>query len=248
MNRLLTGRSAKALFLAILLALPAFSFAKVSSSVFQYFNANGKQETSNPVDPSLADVNITSYKPEGTSVPTTLDAVGNYSFTTEQVANGLVVRVEFTALPNYVNQVMVGGILVQFLTTGETATNKNLSVSFPGDFRQTNPQMATPCYVSTGATYLDDVVNWSYNSSDSAIGDETSITNSGQVGSLWGVAYSRFEKLIYTSAVLASTVPQLAVATALKGSAKFTHGSNVNITPLPPSPNPNCETVNVVKN
>lgn len=198
------------LFLVIFLGLGLVQNhlgAQVSGKVFHDFNANGTQQTSNPAEPALAGVMVTAFKPDGTSVSTTTDAAGAYSFTSGQISSGTSVRIEFTALPSYANQIMVGGNLVQFMTAGAGATNRDLGVSFPGDYCQTNPTMVTPCYVESGATDLDVVVKWSYNNTGTAPLDETAITNSGQAGSLWGVAYSRSQKLIYSSAILKCHIP-----------------------------------------
>ena len=181
--------------------------AQVSGKIFHDANANGTQQAINPTEPSLSGVSVTAYLIDGTSITVMSDVNGDYSFSAAQIPAGTPVRIEFTGLPNQANQLQVGGNLVQFLTAGAGATNKNLGVAFPADYCESNPFMVTPCYVETGDPNLDVVVRFSYKNVGTAPLDETPIAQSQMTGALWGIAYSRSQKLIYAAAVLKTHIP-----------------------------------------
>ncbi|MBL7814967.1 MAG: DUF11 domain-containing protein [Saprospiraceae bacterium] len=186
---------------------PSVSQAQVSGKAYHDVNANGTQQSSNPAESSLANVTVTAYKPDGSSVSTTTNSSGAYSFNSTQLPSGTKVRIEFTALPNISSTRLISGTSVQFVTAGASATNIDLGVGFANDQCQSNPLIVTPCYVETGDPGLDVVVKFSYTNTGTATLDKTAITTSSQAGSMWGEAYSRSRKLIYMSAVLKGHIP-----------------------------------------
>ncbi len=85
------------------------------------------------------------------------------------------------------------------------ATNVNFAVTYADNFCQANPKMATPLYRS-GANNAQ-LLTFSYNNEGLSPLDKTNIADSTVVGSLWGVAYSRSQKLLYAAAVLKRHIP-----------------------------------------
>jgi len=119
-------------------------------------------------------------------------------------------RVEFLippAISNVFKPTSAGdsnATLVQFVIPGQAV---NLGLANPLEFVESNPPVVTPCYVEGASSDVDIVVKFFYNNEGTATLDKTSITESHMAGSLWGLAYDKFEKKLFSSAVLKAHIP-----------------------------------------
>jgi hypothetical protein len=135
-----------ALPLVVLLA-PAIVYAQVSGNVFQDSNASGSLTGS---EIGIANVKVTAYFANGTSVTTNTDSSGNYSFTATQIPNGTAVRLEFTDLPSGFSSGPRGtgsGTTVQFVTAPNTSAN--LGAFYPCEYCQDNPRLLAANYYTS---------------------------------------------------------------------------------------------------
>ncbi|OQX02675.1 MAG: hypothetical protein BWK73_41960 [Thiothrix lacustris] len=176
--------------------------ADISGKVFHDFNANG---TLDGTESGVAGVTVTATDAAGTAATATTVADGTYSFPNSgATAVGNKVRVEFSNLPEFANSgAATTGTGVQFITVA-AATTANFAITYADNYCQANPKMATPLYRS--GTGNNQVLMFSYLNEGLTPLDKTTIADAS-IGSLWGVAYSRSQKLLYTSAVLKSHIP-----------------------------------------
>lgn len=199
-------------FIVILCLITHYALAQ-SGTVFRDYNANGTKDTNEPL---VSGIFVKAYNASGAlcaSATSTGTTAPNYTLPTTCTGQ---VRVEFE-IPSTNSGASIAsldytsyggstyGTSVQFVSAG--ASNINFGVYYPADYCQSNPPIITPCYVESSDSNLDIVVKFSYNNTGIAAMDKTSITNSSQVGSLWGMAFSKTKKTIYTSAVLKTHIP-----------------------------------------
>jgi hypothetical protein len=179
----------------------------VGGQVFNDFNADGVKDGSETS--GVSGVIIKAYDCNGTLVGTaTTDAFGIYSITSLQ-ASHYPLRVEFTNLPTYAGQGTLKGssghTTVQFTST--PSCSMDLGVLDPTDYCQNNPKLVIPCYVNGDplvagtASNSDAVVSFDYTASgyNSAL---MAHAPAQQVGALWGMAYNKFTKKIFSSATV----------------------------------------------
>jgi hypothetical protein len=194
--------------------------AQVSGRVFYDYNATSTQ-TSVTAEPGVAGVTVNAFKPDGTFVTATTDAAGAYAFTAVQLPSGTRVRVEFTGLPIDSYDGVFGaaagnsGTTTQFTTAGAAVTNINLGLIVPANYNEVNPLIGIPIHVSGNplgggsSSTMDAFASFDFNSSGN--GGTIAVTNTpndpvnhkipaSQIGSLWGVAYHKHTKKLYTSA------------------------------------------------
>jgi hypothetical protein len=130
--------------LVVCVFLPHSALAQVGGTVFQDSNGDGAQSSS---EIGVANVTVTAYFANGTSVATTTNSAGAYSFTATQVPNGTSVRIEFSGLPNGFFSGPQGsgsGTNVQFVTA--PSTSANLGAYYPCEFCQSNPRLLATNY------------------------------------------------------------------------------------------------------
>jgi uncharacterized repeat protein (TIGR01451 family) len=196
----------KILVLVVCLCASQFVRAQVGGKVFRDFNANGIHTTAapDPIEPGLQGVTVNAYDATGTLFTATTDAAGAYS-----ISGGTgPYRVEFI-LPTfyYASKGSTSNTTTQFVAAGGTA---DLGVNYPGDYCQTNPVIVIPNHdmgsgegnnrIGFGSLHYDD--------SGKQIqygGSTTDMTNDAtvdQIGSVWGVAYQKTKKRVFTSAFL----------------------------------------------
>ena len=200
-----------AISLLLMLLASVASLAQVSGTVFHDFNYDGTKTTSSTLtEVGVNAVTVTAYDATGATATATTSSSGAYSFPNSGItASGKSVRLEFSNLPSFANSGPGSGTSVRFVTAGSTANNVNLGITYSNDYCQTtNPLMVTPCYVESSDPDMDVVVRFSYNNTGTSALDKTEITSFSQVGgSLWGLAYSRTDSLLYAAAVLKTHVP-----------------------------------------
>lgn len=155
---------------------------------------------------TVDDVIVQVYDCEGQLVATdTSDTNGDWSVDTTGIA--FPVRVEFSNLPSWSYWTLNGvdsETSVQFVPSVNCTVNAAL-----GDmtyYCESNPIIVTPCYVENGNANTDVVVKFSYENEGTATQDKAVITYSQQSGSLWGLAYDKVNKILYSAAVLKSHI------------------------------------------
>lgn len=188
--------------------------AQVTGTVYRDFNENGVREQ--PGEIGVGSVTITVFNISGGVVGTATSSTlvgtqGQYSiplYTTGQY------RVQFANLPaGYYsgpqNTTATGGsTAVQFITIATTpvSATANLGINYPADYCQAAPTYLVPCYVngdplSTTVGAQPSLVSVAYSATGVAnASSETAITTQNAAGSVFGVAYQRVSKVIFTSA------------------------------------------------
>ncbi len=209
--------------LAFLFAITSFVLqAQVSGIVYKDYNTSGTREniTAIPsfVEPLVQGITVKAYSATDVLLATTnTDAAGAYSFT----GLTLPVRVEFSNLPagylpsNATNQTSITGSNVQFYTAASTTAD--FRINSPSDFCQANFPQVTHPYSAVAKNYIglanlsaehalvgNDLNQATITTPNFTSGGNTPVDlarNNG-VGNTWGVAYSRSNRIVYTSAVV----------------------------------------------
>ena len=139
---------------------------------------------------------------------TTTDYWGQYTFGTLSPAPSTTnkYRIEFSNIPspffptfNGTN----GRTDVQFITAASCAVS--LGVNNPADYCQSNPKLATPCYINGDiGTDLpaDAMVTWDYTAFGIGSATKKTVSNKVNIGSTWGMAYSNKTNRMYASTFL----------------------------------------------
>lgn len=191
-----------------------------SGTVFRDFNGNGSPDNSATfTEPGVLGVVVTAY---GTGGPKSVTTTSTGSFTITGMSG--TVRLEFTNLKaGDFDGVRVGNSAtnVQFVTASTTGIL--YGINYPSDFCQSNPDLATPCYVNVNPTSLasgsaadlDAFVSLPYSStgrdadtnifSGSVVQSPTmpdhDVTVS-KIGAVWGIAYQRESKFMLAATVV----------------------------------------------
>ena len=236
------------LLFALPMALPFAAQAQVSGTAFRDFNGNGTQGIATPnLELGASGVIVTAYLPNGSSVVTTTDAAGDYSFTAAQIPSGTQVRIEFEIPPttacnsgsvNYSGA--SGGTSVQFVSGG--ASNVNFGISNPAEYTGNTPSppsVIVPVSVTgyVGFTVFGATVNnvnipalkmVGYNDGttpgNTNPSSGTTIATMQDIGNVWGTAYQKQSKLLFSSAIVKRHA-------GLKGTAGDIYVTNLNGTP-----------------
>ncbi|MCU0491465.1 MAG: carboxypeptidase regulatory-like domain-containing protein [Chloroflexaceae bacterium] len=175
------------------------------------------------VDAGVGGVTVTAYDGSGAEVGTATSG-SDGSYTLNHTATGQV-RVEFT-IPSALAGFQPGpfgsgangsGTSVQFVAA--TTDNVNFGVVLPAEFCQDNPQLATSCYLfgnqsgrnnpavdpvlvgfpySAGSTRTT-ATGTSDTFSDFQQPGATYVTAAGQMGTTWGLAYSRTNRQLFAA-------------------------------------------------
>ncbi|XWW46170.1 carboxypeptidase regulatory-like domain-containing protein [Fibrella sp. USSR17] len=206
------------LFLFFGLLLPIVAQAQsISGTVFRDFNSNGVYDTppasTTHTELGLAGVEVKVFNAAGTNVTpglaVTTTASGSYTITPTQSGP---YRVELTfpaSLDHYFQGFVVSSQAsnVQFVTT--LPATVNFGVIYPKDFCQPNPDLAVSCFVSgdpllAGSSVADDdaLVKVPFGIASASTTSPTKLATALDVGSVWGAAYQRTTKKLFTSAFL----------------------------------------------
>lgn len=199
--------------------ITACSGNNLGGMVFKDFNDNGIKETGETA--GVASVSVKGIACDGTIYNGTTDGYGYYSLPVP--ANKYPVRVEFSSVPS-IYKLGVNGVgsrtSVQFV--GAPTCNVNLGIVNPIDYcSDNNLRVFVPCF-----TYGDPLLTPSNVSSENlsanadalvsipygvtaGIGttqpiyfDERSIAKASVIGTVWGLAYNKYTKRLFQSAVL----------------------------------------------
>ncbi len=206
----------------------AFATGTISGTVFNDYNSNGTFDTTATlanagggtvgvaVDTGVSGVTVTAYDGAGTAVGTTTSTT-NGTYTLTATGTGPY-RIEFTTIPSGFKPSFHGtnsGTTVQFVPDG-VSTNVSLGIARPADYCQNNPTLVTNCYNmgnqlnSSNSPFLDVSGRAAIHAFPYASGAlttpgalapaATSVATASQVGSTWGLAYSRTSKQVFTGA------------------------------------------------
>lgn len=197
------------LFLLTLgLVSPALVVAQtITGTVFQDINFNG---TKDAVEPGVGSVIVRAYDdndPIATPTATAISAAtGVYTLT------GLAAATKYRLEISNPNSWLFPGpngtgsqTTIRIATTG--ATNVNFGLVLPTDYCQTVPDVIVPCFVSGNplgngtAGSEDALVKFNYNNSGTS-GSMVHLASAKKIGTVWGVAYQRETKKLFSSAFL----------------------------------------------
>ncbi|WP_338872656.1 SdrD B-like domain-containing protein [Spirosoma sp. SC4-14] len=204
-------------FLILFTVLCQSVFAQISGTVYRDFNEDGVRSysTAAPLagEIGVGGVTVNLYSSTGLVATTTTSsatgtAAGTYSFT--GVTSGTIYRLEFVNLPTGTYDGPKGtnsATSIQFVTA--PTTTANFGINDPADYCQASPTFILPCYVNgnstgTGTSSTAGVlVTLPYSATSSGTSNTTQESAAGlnnQIGTVYGVAYQRATKFIYTSA------------------------------------------------
>ncbi|MBO0951163.1 SdrD B-like domain-containing protein [Fibrella forsythiae] len=182
--------------------------AGLGGTVFKDFNADGVHQPGEST--GLPDIKVKAITSDGATLTTATDSTGKYTLAVAPAA--YPVRVEFSNVPTYAGNGTINGAdgrtTVQFIATPDCAVD--LGVLNAQEYCQTDPLVMVPCFVngdplpggSTSGT-LDALVAFPYSlRGNKNMSSMTPLATAGQVGSLWGTAYDKFTRRLYTSAVM----------------------------------------------
>lgn len=212
------------LFLAfVLLKLNAHS-QSISGTVFRDFNSNGlKDNSTNFNEIGAAKVLVCAYRADGSLADSS--RTNDSGFYTLNVGAGSF-RIEFKDFPK--------GLFSSFQNNNQTSvqfknggdSNANLGINAPNDYCQSNPSIATSCYLA-GNVDGHVFVTFPYNFLDDTDGDlsanytdagspaswirpsrldpalnPTSISENSEIGTVFGIAYDRIQKVSFAGAFI----------------------------------------------
>ncbi|SOD90230.1 SdrD B-like domain-containing protein, partial [Spirosoma fluviale] len=199
--------------------------AQVSGIVFRDFDLNGVRSDTLPIEAGVSGVKVLAFVDlANMPIQRITDSDGKYSFSSSEIPAGKPVRIEFSDLPpgNYNGPYgKESATTVQFAKA--PASQVNVGVNYPADYCQpTNVQFVVPCYVN-GNTQIttdangnpvanerqagkaDALVSIAYSASGVASATNfppEHIATADQIGSVWGLAYHRRTKKIFSAAFI----------------------------------------------
>jgi hypothetical protein len=193
-----------------MLWLTYLTYAQITGTVYRDYNGNGIRGTTAPnKEPGVPGVTINAFNNADVLIASTIsDANGNYSIPfTEPVRLEFVVGAGQNCVnPSFdISSFSEDGNSVRFIST--STSNVNYAINTLDDYTiNSNPEVYTPRYIagdplgggSSGNT--DVFLGHSYNSSGSPISPKT--LNNSEIGSVWGVAYSKQAKKVFAAAFL----------------------------------------------
>jgi hypothetical protein len=177
----------------------------IGGKVFSDFNNNGVLNTTDSL--GFAGIKVYAFNCAGVKIDSAVtDSKGNYTLTKVTAADDSV-RIEFVASsfpawakPTYNGT--SGRTDVQFVKAPNCSVN--LGMVSMNDYCNTNPRLATPCYIDGAVSpnvtaYNDVLVSFNYN-----VGIPNKLTDAArtEIGSTWGLAYARSTQKMYASAFL----------------------------------------------
>lgn len=188
------------------------SVAQISGTVYRDFNEDGVRSYTatalGEIGVGGVGVNVyTSTGLAGTAITSSATAsAGSYTVT---VTGPGPFRVEFVNLPTGYFDGLRGtasGTSVQFVA-GLPATDVNLGINYPSDYCQTNPDLIVPCYINgnslgTGNAAERGVLIRLPYASRGDTPTETVMAINKEIGTVYGVAYQRTTKLLFTAALV----------------------------------------------
>lgn len=175
---------------------------------FRDYNQNGTRE---PQEEGIAGITVTAYDSTNTSIATaTTDARGWYKLS--GLSNGVQYRLEYTSLPSGLASGASGmdtASNVRFITAAADCA-AHYSVSDPVEYCQATPYVATssftggnPALAASGSyTSIHTFPYTAEGEDDTQTVAPSTKATAGQTGALWGMAYQKPTKTLYTSAAM----------------------------------------------
>jgi SdrD B-like domain len=198
-----------------LFALTGAIHAQIQGQVFQDSNGNGLL---NGAEVAVKDVIVTAYFSDATSVSTTTNTSGAYTFTAAQIPAGTKVRIEFTGLPAGFQSGPRGtgsGTTVQFVTA--PSTSADLGAFYPCEYCQENPRLIAATYYSAalasfGPTFGTEprILSFDYANRRSPpqafnpVGPDTNSQDITGIGNVQAFATQRRTKRVFIGAMASS--------------------------------------------
>lgn len=182
----------------------------IGGRVFFDFNSNGKIE---PSEYGLKDVTVKLYDDRDSLLCSTTTKTNGY-WACYDLEDSTRVRVEFEVLPGFfgAKSGAQSGALTQFSLVGNCETNAGFYTV--KDFVDEDPWMATTCFgrgdpIVTGSTVANEptlVVNRYLTPTDgrgiTGPNGNYYLAKASETGTVWGLAYQRETKKIFSSAIL----------------------------------------------
>ncbi|MCV6622496.1 MAG: hypothetical protein OIF51_12180 [Cellvibrionaceae bacterium] len=174
------------------------SFADITGSVFNDYNANGVDDGAN--EPPIADVMVSAYGVDGAAVgnsPQFTDSVGEFNLT------GIIgpVRLEFTLSETQKKFLFAGAGELSQVIFAEDGDNIDLPLHNPSLFCHSDPDIAVSCFVNgdsaSSVNPSDTVVAVSYLAANKSM-----LAAKQQTGAVWGLAYQRDGDRLFMSSML----------------------------------------------
>ncbi|MFY7883215.1 MAG: SdrD B-like domain-containing protein, partial [Dolichospermum sp.] len=183
--------------------------ANIGGTIFSDFNADGIKSTDETIS-GISSVNIKVIDKNGVTYTTTSQQFGRWVINTIP-AGAYPVRVEFTNIPaGYRNGTLNGTdgrTTVQFINAPDC--NVDLGVINDNDYCSNKAPIVIPQFVEGDPLNNSSFANYSsllmfpYDASGLKDPSKTKVlATAGQIGSTWGVAYNKYTKRIFVSAVL----------------------------------------------
>ncbi|MBP6624171.1 MAG: hypothetical protein KA198_03310, partial [Chitinophagaceae bacterium] len=195
----------KKLHLILLVLFTAFnaSHAQISGFAFRDFNADGVKNSNETI--GIQGVKVFLYANNGALIDSAVTtSTGQYSFVVAPSSNKLKIQFDKLSFPLNAKESFFGvnnGTDIQFVTAPNTAVNIGLNLE--GDYCGQNPKIVTPIFIDgasgTNTTGLNDAL---YSLNYSNYGAKTTEATRAETGSVWGVAYSKKTKQLYTASFL----------------------------------------------
>ncbi len=176
---------------------------------FKDFNSNGVLDSASDLaaDHGVANITVRAFAAGQSTPSATASSSATGAYTLTGLTSAGAYRIEFSALPSDYSPSFAGsGSSVQFANAG--ATNVNFALNAPCDYCQNAPYFATSFRINGdplaggGAGSLMSTLALPYSASGDTPIQHVTMTVGSQTGALWGMAYRRETRTLYTAAVV----------------------------------------------
>ncbi len=176
----------------------------VEGIIFRDYNGDGLKGM---YEPGVSGVTVRAYNSSNVQYgPVTSNASGIFALS---IPNGTQIRLEYSGLPSG-NASAPNGTdsrtTVRFVQS--PICSAHLGINLPDEYCQNNPPIAVPCYVSgdpmlsgSNVANADVLVSVGYNS-EGTTPYPNHIAVGSEMGSVWGVAYNKKTKRLFSTAFL----------------------------------------------
>lgn len=192
LSRILLG----VIFLMQLLA------ASISGKLYHDYNMNNLQDSN---EPGISALTLRATDPSGSSVTSTTNNNGEFLLPTSAGQY----RIEITNLPPYLNptSVTTNASSSRYSATffaNDGSTGISIGLINPSQYTGDNPKVVAATHIAGKINSAPTIRLYNYQTSQS-INDETQVDNLAtfqKTGTIWGLAYNRDTKKLYSSAML----------------------------------------------
>lgn len=198
------------LFLGTIAYAQSCASNQLGGLVFRDYDADGAHDS---IEPGISGVTVTVFDSAGSTIASGASGTDG-TYVLSGVPDGEEYRVEFSDFPTYLKPGAVGtdsATSVIFLTNSSTCS-VNMALNNPAEYCETNPYVATPCYVNgdpalsgTAATQ-EALVAFRYNengaASSSTANAPTHLGLNSEIGPTWGTAFQKSGHKIFSAALM----------------------------------------------